>query len=89
MIKLLILGATLTLTPLTTFAYCDPYSDDFAACTMAETEEALSRPDKDYADEAIEGMRGRFDAPDPTHADNQDFMDGYCMLEGYRAAICQ
>lgn len=84
MIILLLLGATLTLTPLATFAYCDPYSDDFAACTMDETSEALSRPEidpYDYVEDPVEMQE--------SYRDNQDFIDDYCMLEGYRAGICQ
>ena len=70
--------------PSFSFAYCDPYSSDFATCTMNETSEALSRPEVDPYDyvEMPEPMQEQYES-------NEDFMDDYCMMEGYRAAICQ
>lgn len=83
--NLKIYAVVLALTPVTAFAYddCDPYEGNIN-CGIEDVPAYEPREEvnpHDYIEQPTE-MPERFKS-------NEDFIDHYCMMEGYRAAICR
>ena len=83
MMRSIFFGAILALTLLTAFAYDDcegcielPYDDSYY-----EYEPRKEVDPYDYIEQPKAEMSERFES-------NEDFMLHYCMMEGFRAAIC-